>query len=140
MFRNYGWPAQNYATDPAQLILNNQQVPRDIVSANWQKRSNVLGVLENRLPLAFANSAEEPGNIDCHECDILIDEKNDVLYEKAAIPEVPITEGVAEATSTATSSQASTGQTAKSIPVQTGAPRHRQHVRHQEFHVHGREI
>jgi hypothetical protein len=140
MFRNYGWPPQSYGTDPDQLILNNQQVPRDIVSANWQKRSNVVGVLENRLPFEFANSAEEPGNIDCYECEILIDEKNNVLYEKVAIPEVPVTEGVAEATTTASLSQARTGQTARSAPVQTGAPRHRQHVRHQDFHNHGRDI
>lgn len=140
MFRNYHWPAQSYGTDPDQLINNNQQVPQDIVSANWQKRSNVMGVLENRLPFDFADSAEEPGNIDCNHCEVVIDEANDLVYQKEAvpIPEVHVTEGGAEATPTAASSKAKTGP--RLAPVQTGvgAPRHRQHVRHQDFHNHGR--
>jgi hypothetical protein len=139
MFRHYTWPRQAYATDPAVLLANNPPLPRDIASAAWLKRSNVMGVLENRLPFEFADSAEQPGNIDCNDCEILIDEKNNMVYEEAPIPEVPMTEGVAEAAPTAGPSKARTGQTARSAPVQTGAPRHRQHIRHQDFHNRGRD-
>lgn len=140
MFRNYGWPQQSYGTAPAQLIQNNQQIPQDMASANWLKRSNVVGVLENRLPIEFADSAEQPGDIDCNQCEYVIDEENNMVYEKAPIPDIPVTRGSAEATPTAGSSKARTGQTAASAPVQTGAPRNRQHVRHQDFHNHRRHI
>lgn len=138
MFRNYGWSQQSYGTAPAQLPSSD--VPRDIASAAWLKRSNVVGVLENRLPMDFADSAEQPGDIDCNQCEYVIDEENNMVYEKAPLPEVPVTQSSPDATATAGSNQPRTGQTASSVPVQTGAPRNRQHVRHENFHKHHRHI
>jgi hypothetical protein len=88
----------------------------------------------------FADSAEQPGDIDCDQCEYVIDEENNMVYEKAPIPEVPLTKASADATATAGSSQPRTGQTAASVPFQTGAPKNRQHVRHENFHKHHRHI
>ncbi|KAF2008423.1 glycoside hydrolase family 18 protein [Aaosphaeria arxii CBS 175.79] len=140
MFRRYNWPRQNYNIDPAQLVQNNQQLPQDVASANWLKRSNIRSVLENRMPAESADSAEQPGDVDCNKCKIVIDEENKLVYEKRPIPEVPVTESVVEATSTADLGKARTGQTMISAPAQTGVPKYRQYVRHQDFHNQRREL
>src|SRR5688572_6585193 len=122
MYRNYGWPRQDYSTDPAQRVARNEPLPQNVASAGWMKRSNVLGVLEKRLPFEFADSAEQPVVVDCDSCEVIVDEENKMVYDQRPVPDVPVTEAAADATSTAGTSRARTGHTAKSAPLETGAP------------------
>jgi hypothetical protein len=52
MFRKYRWPRQSYIFNPATA----PNLPQDISSAVWLKRTNVRAVLENKLPMEFADS------------------------------------------------------------------------------------
>jgi hypothetical protein len=126
--------SQDYKTNPAKRVANKSPLPGNIASAQWLKRSNVLDVLEKRLPLDYADSQDQLVDVDCNSCEVIIDETSQQVYEKGAVPEVPITQRQAEPTSTGGTGQARTGQTAGTVPVETGAPHHRTYARHQDFH------
>jgi hypothetical protein len=134
MYRSYMWTSQNYKTNPVKRVADNSPLPGDIASAQWLKRSNILGVLEKRLPLDFADSQEQLVDADCNSCEVIIDETSRQVYRKGAVPDVPLTQRQAEPTSTAGTERARTGQTADTVPIETGAPNHRMHARHQDFH------
>lgn len=130
LFRSYGWPRQDYLTEPVRRVAAGSTLPANVASAYWQKRSDVLGVLEGRLPLEFADPQVQPVDVDCNRCEVIVDETNEVVYNKAPAPDVPVTQPQAEPTST----RARTGQTPGTVPVETGASYRRSHARHQDFH------
>jgi hypothetical protein len=70
---------------------DNSPLPGNIASAQWLKRSNVLGVLEKRLSLGFAELQGQLVDVDCDSCEVIIDEMSQQVYRNGAEPEVPVT-------------------------------------------------
>jgi hypothetical protein len=96
-------------------------LPQDIASSTWQKRMNVMAVLDNSLPMEFADSDEVPLPIPCNECEIIIDEANDLVLDQRPSRPIPHTASDAQPSATAThANRAQTGGTAKHIAKETG--------------------
>lgn len=87
LFRYYGWPLQQYSINPN----NAPNLPQNVASAQWQKRMNVRAVLENMVPVNFADSAEIPIPVPCDECSVIIDEDNEAIYDQRPPAEIPVT-------------------------------------------------
>ncbi|RMZ85693.1 hypothetical protein DV736_g6556, partial [Chaetothyriales sp. CBS 134916] len=120
MFRSnaIGWPSEPYTNNPGG---RNAVLPQNVASAAWQKRENVRAVLEGVLPVDFANSDIDPHLVDCNSCDYVVDEANDLIYDRRPQPEIPVTVSEAVYAPTNTAHRADTGATisAATIPKQT---------------------
>ncbi|KZZ92174.1 glycoside hydrolase family 18 protein [Moelleriella libera RCEF 2490] len=121
MYRSYGWPNQQYSINPN--IAPN--LPRDVASAQWQKRMNVKAVLENMIPAGFADLAEIPIPIPCNECSVIIDEDNEVVHDQRPPTDIRTTsagsETVIQTPTAAGLRKRSMRGTSDTIPLETGS-------------------
>ena len=91
-------------------------------------------LLENKLPLEFADSAEEPIAVPCESCEVIVDETNKVVYDQRSVPDVPVTKVAAEASTTTGANRAKTGETVETAPIETGYSHRNARVRHRRSH------